>query len=634
MSRANFTPTEEQRDLIGLDDGCFLVIAPPGSGKTTVLTERVARLVANPTETFRVLALTFTNKAASNMRSRLFESVGKHSSRVSSSTIHSFCLEALRNYGEAVGVTANLSIYENEDDRVATLLRGLVDEGVYGEGDEVDRKALRRILASIGTLKRGLIPPDQAPQTVEEGMVPLGVAYAAYDRTLRLFGALDFDDILFFAFRLFSTAERVVKQYRRVYRYVVVDEAQDTNTAQYEVLRALCGPTLRNVMLVADADQSIFRFAGATTKNLLRFEKDFGSKRLGLTQNFRCAEKIVAAANVLISKNPARITTGSEMTSAVLAAGHVTATSYRNEPGEAEATLKLVDELLEKGLDPAWCYTGETTSLAAEDICILGRSRYVLGAVLDAIVKTERPFQFSAGRDELFESDAFAAFEAALRLLKNPGDVLARRSLVRQGTGLSSESAADAGNLASLIARLPGWRREAMEPLLSVQADASTFGDAIGQVVKRVRAATFANDEERATALADAGALEKRWAGFRQAHGTDATLARFLGDIALAGRGGIDGPGVRVLTIHAAKGLEFRAVIMVGMNEGSFPDYRSKTVEEFADERRNAYVAITRAERAIFLSRPRSRLMPWGDPKPQQVSRFLAEAGIIVRDVA
>jgi DNA helicase II / ATP-dependent DNA helicase PcrA len=634
VSRSTFTPTDEQRELIAVDDGSFLVIAPPGSGKTTVLTERVARLVANPAETFRVLALTFTNKAAGNMRNRLFESVGEHSSRVTASTIHSFCLEALRNYGDAVGVGANVSIYENEDDRVAALVQGLIDEGIHRDGDEVNEKALRRILASIGALKRGLIAPDQAPQTVEEGIVPLGVAYAAYDRTLRLFGAVDFDDILFFAFRLFSTVERVVKQYRRVYRYVVVDEAQDMNTAQYEVLRALCSSSLRNVMLVADADQSIFRFAGATTTNLLRFEQQFGGTRLGLTQNFRCAEKIVTAANILISKNPSRITCGAEMTSAVLATGHIAAASYRTEAVEAEATLRVIDEVLEQGLDSAWCYAGETTALVAEDICILGRSRYVLGAVLDAMVKAERPFQFSAGRDGLFESEAFAAFEASLRLLQNPGDLLARRSLKRQGTGSTSEPVEHAASLASLVARLPGWWRRAIEPLLSLQTDASTLGGAIAEVVKRVRAAAFVDDEERATALADADALEKRWAAFHQVHRADATVARFLGDIALAGRGGIDGPGVRVLTIHAAKGLEFRVVVLVGMNEGSFPDYRSTTVDEIADERRNAYVAITRAERALFVSRPRSRLMPWGDPKAQQASRFLAEANIRVDDVA
>jgi len=632
VSRAQFTPTDEQRDLIALGDGCFLVIAPPGSGKTTVLTERVARLVADPSATFRVLALTFTNKAAGNMRTRLFESVGEHSSRVTACTIHAFCLDALRNYGDSVGVGANVSIYENEDDRVAALLRGLIDEGILREGAEVDTKALRRVLSSIGTLKRSLIAPDQAPQTVEEGLVPLGVAYAAYDRTLRLFGALDFDDILFFAFRLFSTAERVVKQYQRVYKYVVVDEAQDTNAAQYEVLRALCGSSLRNVMLVADADQSIFRFAGATTKNLLRFEKEFSARRLGLTQNFRCAEKIVAVANVLIAKNPSRITTGGEMTSAVLATGHVAAASYCDEATEAEAVLKIVDGLLAKGLDPSWCYAGEATMVAAEDICILGRSRYALGAILEAMVKVSRRFQFSAGRDGLFESETFACFEAALRLLQNPDDVLARRSLARQGAGASSASGGDGPNLATLVACLPGWRGTALEPLVSVQTDATKIGAAIAEVVKRVRAADFADDEERATALADANALERRWGAFHHVHGLDATVARFLGDIALAGRGGIDGPGVRVLTIHAAKGLEFRAVVMVGMNEGSFPDFRSKSAEEMADERRNAYVAFTRAERALFLSRPRSRLMPWGEPKTQLVSRFIAEANVAVQD--
>ena len=633
MSRSKFTPTDEQRDLIGLDEGGYLVIAPPGSGKTTVLTERVARLVADPSETFRVLALTFTNKAAGNMRTRLFESVGEHSSRVTACTIHAFCLEALRNYGDSVGVASNVSIYENEDDRVAALLRGLVDEGIYGDGSDADPKALRRILSSIGALKRSLIPPDQAPQTVEDGVVPLGVAYAAYDRTLRMFGALDFDDILFFAFRLFSSAERVVKQYRRVYRFVVVDEAQDTNAAQYEVLRSLCGTSLRNVMLVADADQSIFRFAGATTKNLLRFEKDFAAKRVGLTQNFRCAESIVDAANVLIAKNASRITTGGEMTSAVLANGHVGAASYPNESAEAEAALAILDGLLEKGLDAKWCYAGEATALAAEDICILGRSRYVLGTILEALAKGSRAFQFSAGRDGLFGSPGFACFDAALRLVQNPEDVLARRTLTRQGAASSSEPASVDATLATMIGRLPGWKGTALEPLLMVQAEPSKLGDGISEVVKRVRVATFLDDEERAAALADAAALEKRWEAFRQAHGADATVGRFLGDIALAGRGGIDGPGVRVLTIHAAKGLEFRAVIIVGMNEGSFPDYRSKTVEEIADERRNAYVAITRAERALFLSRPRSRLMPWGDPRAQQVSRFLAEANIAVHDV-
>lgn len=625
-------PTKEQQDLIGLDEGSFLVIAPPGSGKTTVLTERVARLVSNPAETFRVLAITFTNKAANNMRARLFDTVGEHSSRVTACTIHSFCLEALRNYGEQVGVGLNPSIYENEADRLNALHRGLVDEGICSETAELDPRALNRILQKIGTLKRGLTPPEEAPQTIEEGLVPLHIAYAAYDRTLRSFGALDFDDILFFAFRLFSTVERVAKHYRRIYKYFVVDEAQDTNTAQYEVLRTLCGSSHRNIMLVADADQSIFRFAGATTNNLLRFETELGAQRRGLSQNFRCAQKIVAAANALISRNPGRITVGQEMTSAVLAAGHIVGSSYRDEAAEAEAAIGIVDSLLRDGLQTAWCYARETTAVQPEDICILARSRYVLEAVLSTLERNGRAYQFSAGRDSLFESPFFRCFEAGLRLVHNPSDALARGALAKAAESNASVSGSGI-TLESLVRGLTSWRSEALFPLVLVQGEPDNLGDAIGAIIARVRVAAINNEDERATTLADANALEKRWGDFRKALGADASVGRFLSDLALAGRGGIDGAGIRVLTIHAAKGLEFRAVVLVGMNEGSFPDYRSHSPEEIADERRNAYVAITRAERALYLSRPRVRLMPWGEAKSQSVSRFVAEAGLSLNDI-
>jgi len=628
VNRTNITPTGEQRELIALDAGCFLVIAPPGSGKTTVLTERVARLVEDPDQTFRVLALTFTNKAADNMKRRIFERVGEHSSRVTACTIHSFCLEALRNYGHEVGIEPNVSIYENEDDRVAALWRGLVDEGLYRENALVDEKALRRVLGAIGMMKRSLAPHEDAPETIEEGIAPLRVAYAAYDRALRQFGALDFDDILVFAFRLFSTAERVARQYRRMYHYVVVDEAQDTNSAQYEILRALCGTELRNVMLVADADQSIFRFAGATTRNLLRFEREFGAQRLGLSQNFRCAARIVAAANTLIAHNPSRITAGGEMASAVLATGHVAAASYPTEAAEAGAVLQLLDALLAKGLDPAWCYSGEATALLPEDICILGRTRYDLATVLDALEAEDRTFQFSAGRDGLFESETFAAFEALLRLLNNPADVLARRSLVAMGTG----PAANGAGLDSLLARLSNESRQILSPLLALVDGAASLETAIDGVVRQARAAQFPNEEDGAVVLADAVALEKCWATFRRIHAAEGTPGRFLGELALAGRALLDGPGVRVLTIHAAKGLEFRAVVLVGMNEGSFPHYLSRGEEDIADDRRNAYVAITRAERALFISRPRRKVTPRGESKPQRPSRFLVEAKIEVTD--
>jgi DNA helicase-2/ATP-dependent DNA helicase PcrA len=385
-------------------------------------------------------------------------------------------------------------------------------------------------------------------------------------------------------------------------------------------------------MLVADADQSIFQFAGATTKNLLRFESELGAQRRGLSQNFRCAQSIVAAANTLIAHNPGRITTGAEMTSAVLASGHIEGTSYRDEGAEAEAAIGIVDNLLSKGLDPAWCYAGEITAVEPEDICILGRSRYVLGEVLAALESAGRHFQFSAGRDSLFESPVFACFEAALRLVHNPADTLARSSLAKAAADSRAPASGGDTPLESLVRRLSPWRSAALLSLVALEAGRVELGDAIAAVLASIRGADIQGEDERATSLADANALEKRWADFRKALGSEASVSRFLGDLALAGRGGIDGPGIRVLTIHAAKGLEFRAVVLVGMNEGSFPDYRSHSDDEIADERRNAYVAITRAERALYLSRPRIRITPWGEPKAQRVSRFVAQAGLTLTD--
>lgn len=623
MNKDGLNLTEEQEALIALNEGAFLVIAPPGSGKTTVLTERVARLVSDQAETFRVLALTFTNKAASNMRSRLFSSVGQHSRRVTATTIHAFALEALRAYGEVVDIPSNASIYENEDDRIAALHQGLVDEGILRDGSPANNN-LKSILSSISGLKRSLVPPEEAPGTIEEGEIPLDVAYVAYNRVMRSLGALDFDDILFYGLRIFSEQERIAQQYRRTYRYIVIDEAQDTNVAQYELLKALCGATHRNVMLVADADQSIFRFAGATTKNLLRFEEDFGARRLGLSRNFRCASNIVAAANRLISNNPARITTGSAMTSAVLAAGHVEAASYEDEHKEATGVIQILLGLLQNGLSTTWCHAGEAVELAAEDICILGRSKFVLPEVMAALQQANIAHQFSAGRDSLFETTLFTRFECALRLVHNPADRMARRVFRVAGSGDRS--------LGALMTGVPPWQASILESIPHLADDPRGLGNVVDTVVQRTSRADIPDEHERAATLAEAKLLERRWGAFRAHHGSDATIARFLGDIALAGRAGIDGPGVRVLTIHAAKGLEFRAVIVVGMNEGSFPDYRSKSEEEVADERRNAYVALTRGERVVYMTRPRSRLMPWGDAKRQHASRFLGEAGIAVID--
>lgn len=624
-----FPLTPEQEAVAALREGAFLVIAPPGSGKTTVLTERVARLVSDPAETFRVLALTFTNKATANMRERLFEAIGKHSSRVTVSTFHAFCLDVLGSYGERVGVPTQPSIYDNDDDRLAALERGIEDDGYSAP----KRGDLRKLLGEISGLKRSMTRVDDAPGTIEFG-VPLNAAYGAYERVMRQYGALDFDDLLIFTYRLFLADPRVAAHYRRMYRHIVMDEAQDTSTAQFEVLRALCGAEHRNVMLVADGDQLIYAFAGAKATNLQEYKSTFGAQLVALTQNFRCAQQIVAAANRLIANNPDRITTGQDMAATTLAPGQVGACSFADEAAEAAWVRSCVEHLLAKGLDPRGVYSGETTAVRPEEICVLGRTRYALAATMHALDAGVIRYVFAAGRDALFETAAFRAVDASLRLIANPADTVARRAVIRYApqavSGEPDAATPSRDLLASVEGAAPVAARGLFRPLVELAGAPGAVDAAINALATAADAGARAGgDDEAVRWPSDAGTLTQRWQQF--AAGTPAaqrTIAGFVAHLALAGRSQVDGPGVRVLTVHAAKGLEFRAVILVGMNEGTFPDFRSVRSEKLvADERRNAYVAITRAERFLALTRPRARATSAGTFSDQP-SRFLTEMGI------
>ena len=610
--------------MVEAGEGAYLVLAPPGSGKTTVLTARVARLVSIPSDSFRILALTFTNKAALNMREHLFEAVGTHVRRVHISTFHSFCLDIIRSYGDQIGIPTNPSIYDNEDDRLSTLERGLSDDG-YGA---LGRRELRSLLAEIATLKRTFVRVNDAPGSLEFG-IPLNAAYASYQRTLSLSGALDFEDILLSAHKLLVERPRVAALYQRMFKYIVLDEAQDTSRAQFEVLRAMCGATQRNVMLVADADQSIFGFAGAAPANLDEFEKLFDAKRLTLTKNFRCAAVIVEAANKLISHNPDRAAKGTGMSPVTLARGEIQSHDFPDEEAEAAFVVTSVSKFLASGISETAVYAGEQTAVAPEDICVLGRARSTLSSVTGELDRHNIRYQFAAGRDGLFETATFKTIEASLRLLANPADVVARRILGRFAPQAIAGEHVNEMAAPDLVEKTIDAAQVTARPILSclkaLIRDTSALSSTIENVV-RVSGIAKGDDEEAGRWPYDAETLSRRWSQFCSGvPESERRVGRFVSDLALGSKSAVEGPGVRVLTVHAAKGLEFRAVILMGMNEGTFPDFRSVgTVALLADERRNAYVAVTRAERVLILTRPRTRQTTAG-VFYQQPSRFLRE---------
>jgi DNA helicase-2/ATP-dependent DNA helicase PcrA len=625
----SFSPTPSQEALLSLRDGCHLVHAPPGSGKTQVLTHRIIRLLEDdPDATFRILGLTFTTKAAETLRHRVRSEIGDKSNRVHASNFHSFCLDALRHYGHFVGFPSDTTVYDSDSDRLDVLARAVDEAGLHVP----DRKELRNLLERIGVAKRALREPESLA-----GDPFLAEAYAAYDVILRRYHACDFDDLLWLTWKMMIEEPKVARHYRRLYRYIMVDEAQDTSRAQYQILKAICGDEHRNVMMVADSDQFIYRFAGASDKWLEAFMEDFEAQRHNLIENFRCAQAVIDAANKLVEHKPKAVSRV-VMSPAKPAPGSVRALSYADEDAEAEGVVAWAQGLLTNGLDPSTLYGAESPSVAPDDVCILSRNRYALDAVIKRLEVAGLPMLFRAGR-QLVETPEAQLVVQGMKALQNPADVVTRESiLARWAEELLEAGVAQLGVpefLARLATSAPSVRGLVDSLRTGPRGDVASFIRGLaGQLRTLGDEAREAGNVDRAALLAaDAEALLERWDQYAGHTLPEArSIGGLLGEIALGGKSIIEGPGIRVLTVHVAKGLEFKAVALVGMNEGTLPDYRSSSqADDLSDELRIAYVGVTRASRALLLTRPRIRMMPWGDLRPQTESRFVAWMGLTMK---
>lgn len=621
------TLTPGQQAAVEVDEGSYLIVAPPGSGKTEVLVRRILRLLEESRgETYRILAMTFTSKAADNMASRIRREQSDEAWRVMAATFHSFCLEILRRYGASIGIPPSVSVYESDEDRVQVLRDALLQEGYAPDQNEEE---IKLILASIDRLRRDLVTPEATPPSKKVGEIRLQDAYFAYERLLQRFGAVDFDGILRSTHQLLTEYPNIGHHYRTIYKYLLVDEGQDTNLAQYEILRALCGEDFRNVFMVADRNQSMYGFAGASTHYLERFEKEFQAARINLTDNFRCAAEIVGIANSLISHSPRLSQSSKLMISAADAQGAVWALSYEDEESEATAVVDWALGLITSGLDPSWKHQLEDGQVKAEDICILGRSRYALTAIEKEFEAREVKVAIKTGEREFFDSDAYRVLYFGLRILANPLDVPSRRNLASQVDGPDSTNYLDLEpyKFFMLIAKRSSGPSKNIVELL---AEVASLSQSVDKTMQQIDELAFGDpdaDLEAELWISDKKALFELWRHYRiRVEKSERSLHGFLGHLSFSRRVALDDPGIRLLTIHAAKGLEFRAVGVVGMNEGTFPDFRSvSTNEAVDDERRNAYVAVTRAERVLLITRPRYRLTRYGNLRNQEESRFIRE---------
>lgn len=623
--------TDEQEHVVSLRDGSFLVLAPPGTGKTEVIAQRIIRLLADsPAASFRALALTFNNRAAAAMRRRVRERLRQDTWRATVETYHSFYLDILRHYGHLIGIPPEVTVYDTVDSRIHALRQGLMEEGFVLTEEELDRQEAERVLDDISRMKRALVTPAAAPTRTTGLGMSLREAYEAYEGTLRRNGAVDFDGMLTRTYELLTEHPQVADHYRRMYRYILVDEAQDTSTVQFEILRTICGDTHRNVFMVADPDQLINRWMGADRKNLDRFVSEFGAKTFRLSANFRCADRIVEAANRLLargSKVPPIVPSGR-------APGAVLAASYADERVEAEAVVDWVCRLRDEGLPKAWLADVEETEIPSNQLAVFARSRLHLREILAALDARHVPYVFRAGDVGPFDSTIYRTTLDGLRVLANPRDLALRRTLLG-AVGQELDETSDALEIAS--AALPQFLAAVAERdtvgargLIACLASASDVGSAMSVLTEPLGAE--ADESDLAELLrADRELLASRWSTYRNStESRNFTWSGVVMSILDAPRE--DPDGIRVSTVHAAKGLEFRAVAIVGMNDGSFPDFRSTDdPDELASERRLAYVAATRASRALLLTRPRARATRYG-ARGQTPSRFLEELGVQVED--
>jgi len=610
--------TEIQRQVVAHGDGAILVVAGPGSGKTRVLTERVRRLLDDTTQHFRVLALTFTNKAANEMIERL-DDVPDIRKRAFVGTLHSFCMEVLANRGKPIGVEGLPNIFESFDDRKQVLANAVRSDprlsGLLKDAGDVkeQQRTLVRWLGRISELKNSLVLPSMVDDDDERSL------YESYDAELRASAALDYDDLLLLTYRLFEERPKVADFYQRQYKYICIDEAQDLNEAQYRLLVSLCGSEFKNVLMVGDPKQAIYVWNGADPKYLDLFEQNFGAKKITLTENFRCSKTVVSAAQRL---DPSYVVEGQ-----LPVKGAVKLIVSDDEPGEAQAIVSKIKSLVSKG------HPDIEGAISLGRCAVLGRNRFVFGALEEQLKSEGVSFykKFSAAAYQS-ESDVVEQFELALRLLANPRDQLHLGILAKEWGAqivevdlLAGTRHGDPLSVIQILANKArkGYAQAVMDAITALRwtGDDFRFLSALTNIEEFAKTLP---EEERALVLQDTCEWKKHWDYYvRSEPGGIHSVASFLGQVALGTTQQPKDDGLALLTVHSAKGLEFDVVFLMGMTEGTFPDYRAKG-RSLEEERRSAFVAVTRSKRLLYISYPKTRVMPWGAIKVQQPSQYVS----------
>ena len=634
---------DEQKAAVVHTGGPLLIVAGAGSGKTRVLTHRIAHLLAERhVHPGQILAITFTNKAAGEMKERVEELVGPRANAMWVSTFHSACVRILRRESKKLGFTSSFSIYDAADSKrlMALVCRDL----------DLDPKRYppKSFSAKISNLKNELIDEETFAGTAADGFEKtLAEAYAMYQARLREANALDFDDIIMTTVNLLQAFPDVAEHYRRRFRHVLVDEYQDTNHAQYTLVRELVGPaeSAAELCVVGDADQSIYAFRGATIRNILQFEEDYpDATTILLEQNYRSSQTILSAANAVIERNENR--RPKNLWTDAGAGPKITGYVADTEHDEAQFVADEIDRLTDAG------------DAKAGDVAVFYRTNAQSRVFEEIFIRVGLPYKVVGGV-RFYERKEVRDVLAYLRVLANPEDTVPLRRILnvpKRGIGDRAEAMIDALSLREKITFPQALRRvdeaygmaarsanavkrfnvlmEELRTIVESKAGPATILEAVLErtgYLAELQASTDPQDETRIENLQELAAVALE---FEQERGEDnpGTLSDFLEQVALVADSDQipdedeEGSGViTLMTLHTAKGLEFPIVFLTGLEDGVFPHMRSLgQTKELEEERRLAYVGITRARERLYITRSTMR-SAWGQPSYNPPSRFLEE---------
>jgi ATP-dependent DNA helicase UvrD/PcrA len=625
-----------QREAVTTLEGPLLVLAGAGTGKTRVITTRIAHLVSCGVAPGSLLAVTFTNKAAGEMRERVAELVGGAAREITLGTFHAFCVRVLREHGAATGLPRRFTICDASDQlsAVKAAMRELrVHETTMHPNALLARVSLakNRMESPESFLAAGSGSPDQL----------IGSVWQRYREYLARTRTLDFDDLLLETVRLLRDHEAVRESYRKRYRHILVDEYQDTNQPQYEIVR-LIGGEHRNVCVVGDDDQSIYGWRGSDIRKILGFQQDFpGARVVRLETNYRSTRPILEAANAVIRRNPAR-----HEKSLVSARGEGAAVRFvrlKDEMSEAQFVVNEMRQLLRLG------------EARPGDFAILCRTQ-VQFRLFEAELRANGLPYVVVGGMSFFDRKEVRDIVAFLKLAENPLDETALLRVINtpaRGVGKASldrvlafatEHGISAGEAFERPAEIEGLSPQSVEGYRQLRAavDASQLAEAGSELVSSLTRLleTIRYRDEVNRVYTDATTREARWAGvlevlnFAENHvrrSPQPSLHAFLEELALSSSDQDEEPAARskdavtVMTLHAAKGLEFPRVFLVGMEEGLLPHTRAVAEGSIDEERRLAYVGITRAMSNLTLSFALERAR-YGRRARAVPSRFFFEA--------